>query len=395
MAELDNTDKSIHGYNAKDSLEQILKECECKKYIKEIEKKYRCGYADYDDKQFYCNFLIKFYDDVKWIINITTSLRDRVKEQQWDSFHIKRVDNKIDKSILVYPDAIELEEKEKFLSYKLRILNHLTYSAIDEVLSQRELYEMIQSYATKALSSGQKHDLIGNDFEIVIASILDNRENYEKWITGDRTKIGKNYNYFEKIVSFFNLDKTKVKGIKATADKNEIGKLLSSGSPKTDVIVYVYYHDDEKEPEHYTISCKKTNEKAVSVHQYTADAFADVLDPDNNDLRTILNKFQTVGNLRDFGESNKVHLTNTLKPYMEKLIRWVLGGYGGKIKDELQLANYILVSDANDIYIHSLDEYIKELSKPENIAHFGTPFNWTYASGRQGKDIQLKCKIIK
>ncbi|MCQ2247939.1 MAG: MspI family type II restriction endonuclease [Treponema sp.] len=395
MDELDNTDKSLHGINAKDSLEQVLKECECKKYIKEIEKKYRCGYADYDDRQFYCNFLIRFYDDVKWILNITTSLRDRVKEQQWDSFHIKLVDKRIDKSILVYPDSINLEEKDKFISYKLRIHSHQTYSAIDDVVSQRELYDMIQSYAIRSLSTGKRNDLIGNDFEAMIASILSNRENYEKWVTGDRIKVGISYNYFEKIVSFFKLDKTKVKGINATSDKKEIGNLLSTGLPKTDIIVHVYYHDIDKETEHYTISCKKTNGKAVSVHQYTADAFADVLDSENSELRNILRKFQTIGNMRDFGENNIIALTKMLKPYKEKLIRWVLGGYGGKIQNDLQLANFILISDANDIYIHSLDEYVKELLKPEYVSHFGTPFSWTYASGRQGKDIQLKCKIIK
>ena len=46
-------------------------------------------------------------------------------------------------------------------------------------------------------------------------------------------------------------------------------------------------------------------------------------------------------------------------------------------------------------YIHTLEEYISMLLKKENESHFGTPFQWTFASGRKGKDIQLKCKIIK
>ena len=393
MKELDNADRAQHGYNAKDSLEQIIKDCLSKGYIKNYEKGYRCGYVDYDNTQFFCNFLITFNDDVKWIINITTSLRDRVKMQQWDCYHIKKIDKSINKSILTYPDDIKLEEVEAFQVYKLKILNHVHYSAIDDVVGQRELYEMIQNYGTNNLSNGQKKDLIGNDFEASISSILSNRENFEKWISGDRIKVGVQYNTFEKIVNFFKLDKNTIKGIQATSDKNIIGNLESSGMPKTDVIVYVYHNDGEVE--HFTISCKKTNEKAVSVHQYSADAFADALNPGDTNLRNLLNEFQVVGNLRDFGEINSNLLTQALKPYLNKLVKWVLGGYGGKNRTELQLANYILISDDKDIYLHTLDEYTDELLRPENISHFGTPFSWTYASGRKGKDIQLKCKILK
>ena len=80
---------------------------------------------------------------------------------------------------------------------------------------------------------------------------------------------------------------------------------------------------------------------------------------------------------------------------MERFVRWVIGGYGGKVQNQLQIADYILISDGNNIYIHTLEEYVAMLLKPENESHFGTPFQWTFASGRKGKDIQLKCKILK
>nr|MCR5762671.1 MspI family type II restriction endonuclease [Treponema sp.] len=312
-----------------------------------------------------------------------------------DCYHIKKIDKSIEKSILTYPDDIKVEELMAFHTYKLKIINHIHYSAIDDVVGQRELYELIQAYAIKDLSVGKRKDLIGNDFESSIANILNNRENFEKWTTGDEVKVGVQYHYFEKIVNFFGLKKNEVIGIEATSDKNVIGSLESSGMPKTDVIVYVYYNDSERDVRHFTISCKKTNEKAVSVHQYIAEAFVDVLNSEDRNLKVLLREFQKYGNLRDFGEENKELLTMALKPYMRKLVRWVLGGFGGKNKTELQLANYILISDDKDIFIHTIDEYTEELLKPENIVHFGTPFSWTYASGRKGKDIQLKCKIIK
>ena len=202
-----------------------------------------------------------------------------------------------------------------------------------------------------------------------------------------------NYYFFEKILICFNLDKNSVVKINATSDKTIIGKLQTSGSPKTDVIVSVYL--DNGLEKYFTISCKKTNAKSVSVHQYTAETFADVLDSQKKNLRKLLQQFQENGNLRDFGDENSVAMKNELKPYLEKLIRWVIGGYGGKVQNQLQIADYILISDEKDIYIHTLEEYTSMLLKKENESHFGTPFQWTFASGRKGKDIQLKCKIIK
>ena len=74
MPQFSNSDKQEHGKNAKSALESILLECKNYAYIKEIIKDYRCGYAEYDNAQFYCNFVIVFQDDTKWIVNITTSL---------------------------------------------------------------------------------------------------------------------------------------------------------------------------------------------------------------------------------------------------------------------------------------------------------------------------------
>jgi len=394
MAQFTNADKTIHGKNAKDTLEEILLECKKYSYIKEIVKDYRCGYAEYDDKQFYCNFVIIFQDDTKWIVNITTSFRsDRLKGNQWDSYNIKEIDQSINYSVLVYPDDLSDDDKEDFITYKFRIINHVHFSAIDDIVGQGELFELIENYANKNLSVGQKKDRQGNNFESYISNILSSHTNLKKWKENDPKNVGMNFDIFEKIITRFELDKSKVVGIKATSDKKEIGNLSTSGSPKTDIIVTVFFENEETK--NFTISCKKTNAKSVSVHQYTADAFADVLDSENKELRTLLQKFQEVGNLRDFGEENAFALKSALKPYLEKLVKWVVGGYGGKVQNQLQIADYILINDEKEIFIHTLEEYTKMLLKPENESHFGTPFQWTFASGRKGKDIQLKCKILK
>lgn len=394
MSQFSNSDKQEHGKNAKVALESILHECKNYAYIKEIVKDYRCGYAEYDNTQFYCNFLIIFQDNTKWIVNITTSFRsDRLKGNQWDTYNIKEIDSTISKSVLVYPDDLSEEDKDDFIAYKFKIMNKIHFSAIDDIVGQQELFELIENYANKNLSVGVKKDLQGNNFESYISNVLSNEKNLEKWKTSNPKLVGMNYNFFEKILICFNLDKNSVVKINATSDKTIIGKLQTSGSPKTDVIVSVYL--DNGLEKYFTISCKKTNAKSVSVHQYTAETFADVLDSQNKKLRKLLQQFQENGNLRDFGDENSVAMKNELKPYLEKLIRWVIGGYGGKVQNQLQIADYILISDEKEIYIHTLEEYTSMLLKKENESHFGTPFQWTFASGRKGKDIQLKCKIIK
>ncbi len=396
MAQFSNSDKQEHGQNAKNSLESILLECKKYSYIKEIIKEYRCGFKEYDESQFYCNFLIIFDDDTKWIIKVTTSFRtDRIKGNQWDSFNIKEIDPSISKSVLVYPDELPQNEKDKFIAHKFKIVNHMHFSAIDDIVAQKELFELIEDYATKNLSVGQKKDKAGNNFEAYIANVLCNGSNLSKWKTNDPKLVGMHFNFFEKIVNCFGLDKDEVVSIKATADKKIIGTLATSGNPKTDVLVEVFLENAKTDSKSFTISCKKSNAKSVSVHQYSADAFAEVLDSSNDKLRDLLCKFQKVGNLRDFGNENSDSLKKELKPYLEKLVRWVIGGYGGKVQNTRQQADYIIISDEDDIYIHTLEEYTEILLKPENESHFGTPFQWTFASGRKGKDIQLKCKILK
>lgn len=407
MSQFTNKDKAKRGSNAKKSLDVLLTECKKYSYINEIVTEYHCGYKNFDPKQFYSNFAIIFSDNTKWILYTTTSCRsDRIKGNQWDSYNIKLIDKSVKIAALIYPDSISENELDLFQAYNLKIQNRVPYSeisdantkmyysAIDYVVSQSEFFELVQNYANTNLSIGQKKDKEGNIFESYIAAILNNQDNFYKWKNNNPNLIGTNFMFYEKIVDKLGIDKKSVLSITATSDKKIIGLLESNGNPKTDVLVRSFGPGQDEEVD-YTISCKKTNAKSVSVHQYSAKDFSEVLDINNSNLRKLLYGFQEVGNLRDFGEEKSKALTIELKPYLEKLVRWVIGGYGGKNKKSIQNANYILIYDDSDIYIHTLDEYVKLLLQSNNSKHFGTPFQWTYASGRKGKDIQLKCMIIK
>ena len=143
-------------------------------------------------------------------------------------------------------------------------------------------------------------------------------------------------------------------------------------------------------------SCKDEILCFVQSHQYTADAFADVLDPENESLRKLLKTFQYYANAKSMPEESRVDLAKQLKPYLPKLCKWVLGGYGGVCSSTVQNADYLVVYNPLDRYfgVHSITDYTEILLQAPPKA-FGTPFGWTYASKQRQHSIQLKLPIIR
>lgn len=391
-----NEDKKNHGKNAQNGLKEILQNCQKLNYLKTIEQDYRLGKNGYSNtKQFYAPFVIEFADNKKWALYSTTSMRtDRIKGQQWDAFNLKNLDESIVLAFLVYPDGINEKQTHEFIQQKRKYADCIEYSAIDDIVSQTELFNLIESYFTKYFDQGTVKTIQGNNFENRIASILNCDQNFKKWKFKDATVEGIFYGAFKQIVKCLNINKEQTKRIEATSDKKHIGKLPSKGNPKTDVLVLVTNTDDTQNL--YTISCKRSSNNSVSVHEYSADQFSLVLDPQNHNLRNLLNLFQEAGSLKDFGYDNCNKLTKELEPYLRKLTLWVLGGHGGEGNPDTQYANYILTYDNNDdsIAIHNINDYCTKLLASKS-GHFGTPFSWTYPSKKRGKKIQLKCKLLK
>lgn len=383
-----NREKSLRGNNAHNALESLFENCKKHTYIREFIKDYRVGREDYSKSQFYAPFLLIFENNEKWAIFSTTSMRsDRIKGPQWDSYNLKQIDTSITKCFLVYPDSVK---KDAFIKQGHKYTNKVEFSAIDNILSQNELDSLIEENALKGRTSGQIKALQGVAFENKIANILSNKENLKKWKTDTDLFVGLHYNIFEYIVTFFKLDAKLVEKIQATS---KIEKLPSGGQPKTDILVTVHYNDSSS---NFTISCKRSSSKVVSVHQYSANSFSDVLNPKDKELMTLLKIFQSYGNLTDFGEKNKTDLTTYIKPYRKELAYWVFGGIGGEGNPEKQWANYLLTlnNESNEISLYSIKDYYNKLIDIGITGHFGTVFSWTFASGQKGKSIQLKTKLL-
>lgn len=390
---MSNSDKTKRGNSLKRVLAYMMKLCKELGYITSFEENYKKGRPGFTDKnQFKAPYKITFSDNTEWLVFSTTSLRDRIKEQYWDTFNLMFLNPAISEAYLVYPDGLDPSDKQAFVSKNNKIQNGGEFSPLNALMSQERFFNRIEAYALRSLTPAQQRERKGNNFEKRIASILSNPCNFEKWKTNDPALEGLHYITFEKIVTKLNLVRADIAKIDATSDKSVIGFLPSGGPAKTDVLVTVTYEDGTSK--YFTISCKRTSSSSVSVHQYSADNFANVLDPTDTEFRRVLNSFQTCGNKRDMNSADIQLLENKLQPLILDLCRWALGGIGGEGDSDTQWAYYILAYDNNteSISIHTTDEYCNTLVA-DSTRTFGTPFSWTY-QGTRGTNIQLKCPIF-
>lgn len=411
-----NSSKAQHGAQNQNVLNTMLIECLDKGYISDYQKNFRIGNPDAgNDKQFYAQFMIQFANRTRWVIFSTTSMRtDRIKGQQWDALNLKELDSSITTAILAYPsnEINDLTFKRQDLKYQ----QNQEISAIDRILNFQELYQAIQNefynqikeeidiagdaaaldnpeQLEAFLNAGQIWDKNGKNFEIQIAQILSSDDNLAAW-KNNIAKEDNEYNFFCKMMDAFVADKNKdeVLSISATAKKDEIGYLPSGGAPKTDVIATIKFTDNSDKT--ITISCKRSKSNTVTVHQYTADVFADVLDKDNDVLRKLLNMFQVCGNIRDLPVGVAAALEAELQKYTSRLSLWAIGGIGGAGDPTRHWAQYIvsLQTAKNEFYVHTTAQYCDIICQKSVM--FGTPFHWTYASKSKGKNIQLKAPVV-
>ncbi len=386
----ENANKNEHGAKGIDSLDQMIETLKEKEYIVSSQKKYRIGDPDYEEEQFYFQFLIEFNDHEQWILHHTTSIRDRITEQQWNSEHIKRLNAYVKKAYVVVPDGLDTKEKSNAQNYNDKIKDHRIYSALDGVVPFETMYRMIEHKGASLLGGGQARAKLGLHFEEKLVDALNNRQNLDKWKGRSTTSVGYLYSLFVDVMNSLKAESDYVDYIYATSD---IPKLPSGGSPKTDVLVEMNMSDGTKLE--YTFSCKRSSANRVSVHEYTADAFSKVLNPEDQELNILLHEFQSVGGVRAMDSARADALKNRLTVYKDKLSRWVLAGIGGEGDPKIQWATHIITvnENTNNYKIRSIDEYIYECNNHGINGQLGTPFQWTYPSGGHGKRIQLKMQV--
>lgn len=388
-ASKDNIRKFKHGANAKKSLQNAIESLKDYGAIIANVSNPRYGYEGFDGDQFEAHEEITYANGSKAVLFATSSLRsDRVQISQWRAHNIKKIDPNVTHAFVVLPDESGFDQGTSVRD-KIRVGS--VVSAIDDVLTVQELQDRIRDAYNASLGRGFANDLQGRKFETLFAEVLGNSENLKRY-NGSEISTGYLYTLFAKVLIKLQISSGAVKEIKVT---DNIPRLSNGGSPKTDVAAKLHFANGaEKE---VTFSLKNTSNRSVSVHEYSADAFAQVLDPSNQELRRLLNAFQSVGNKRDMNPSDIRALTNELVPYRKKLNRWVFSGEGAPGALPIQIAQYIVVRDKNtgNVNIHSVDEYCaKQEAEIDGSNWFGTVFSWTYPSKKRGQKIQLKASIL-
>lgn len=385
----ENKDKNVHGQNARKALKNMLHTMRAHNFISNIEENYAIYDKEFPKKdQFKAPYRIEFEDEEQWILFSTTSIRDRMKQQEWDTLNIKRLNDKVKKAYVVVPDGIHEDELKSAEKYNQEIKEGKRYSVLDGVETLEITEELIQYKGAPLLAYGSGLAKMGNGFEEKVAAVLNNSQNFIKWKEDSKITDGYFYPLFLQIVNKFALDKNRVTKISATT---KVPPLATRGKPKTDVIVEVEI--DYLDEYIFTISCKRSEKSVVSVHEYPAERYVTVLNSVDKELEQLLMEFKDAGGVNAYTKTDE--LTEKMKVYGDALARWGVGGYGDPkvTQPEFQCADYIITFDAreNKYSIHELDEYISLCKQDgKNGGHFGTIFRWT----KKKNNIQLKMKLL-
>ena len=396
-----NTAKNLTGLNAQDALEGLLQ------YLQEqgiilgysTELGSRNDIAQPHHYGLYAPFLITLNNGNVWALYSTTSIRDRIKQQHWDSLLVKRYYYiEISKCYLIYPDSVSAKEKRNFINANEKIqdiINHQNnLDELDGIISQTELVKLLMLAAYENMQYGTMQDSRGRIFEKTVASILKDEHNIARW-NGDRLESGNQYPLFVKFYEKFGCTGKSIKKV-ITKTGNELGKLPTGGAPKTDVLVSVEFEDCSSSI--FTISCKLSSKEWVSAHEYSAKSFVDALSINEEQLVYELDLFQNLGGETLMPLEDREVLKEKLKPYVKGLTEWVITGKHGSGDPITQVAKYVAIGidhggTTDTIHIYTAEEYI-DLVLETTTGQFGTPFKWTYPSKKKGEKIQLKMKTI-
>lgn len=393
---MSNRNKAVKGNNVKTSIQKILEELEDKSCISELEKKFTRQIPD--SYSIYANYRFKVANGEIWAIYASSSCRsDRVKENHWDSFLIKKF-NFADKCFLIFLSEVSDIDK-KYIDNEAKKIASIQSSQyaeneLDGVMYDIDMYNKISHIAINNLPHGHKGDKQGVNFEERLVSILNYEDNLKVWTNSDPLATGNQYIIFTQILFKLNVG-TDIKNICAT---NKIPKLPSGGNPKTDIAITVTYNDNTQEI--FTISCKSSNENQVSGHEYSADKFIEVLNITDQRTQELLKVFQQAGAVKYMNPNEADELKQKIQPYVDALTKWVLSGNASDCNiPEIQCAQYIYSYDSERCIgsIYSIEQYSNMLktSVTDAASHFGTPFSWTYPSKKRGKKIQLKMPTFK
>lgn len=408
LTSTDNAKKAKSGYKVKEGLKKLLRYLKEENKIKGFQERYTVDDPELSGKNHYrIDYKVSFHDDSYWILHATNSVRsDRVNGIFYHVSNIRRLDKKIEKAYLVYPGNVnDIQSKAEASSLSRKIHNNEVHRMLDDVLTFARLEILIKSKQERiqsieyeelqdpmsmlAAERGAYYAHRGNSFEEEVVTVLESKELLEFWNKKEGKNVPPLYDWYLSMLTQFGYQEDDtLEYVKATRD---IPNLPSGGKPKTDIIAIVKIKNENEKA--HTISCKKSTADNVSVHEYSAEAFINVLNIKEEILKDALLKFQEYGGIRTLYKNSpeSVQVMNSLlKTYNKRLIEWAYFGLHGSDQWE-HLVEYLVLLNKRGIFtILSREQVVREKMSEENQKQFGTPFSWTYPSKSKGKRIQLK-----
>ena len=307
----DNSEKFKSGIASNlelDNLLNLVKE-EIPQLHISIDKNYSIGYPGYEN-QFKMDYQIVFHDfeDEIWLIKSTNSIRsDRLYGNEFFAQNIKKINKKVSKIFVVVPDSSITKEKElkQKINYSSKISSGTYKSFLDNILTFSELRNLLLEYAASKINQGIRSNILGNNAEVNIVNLLNNKDNLSLWNNYEkyykRIK-SSTYNMFAtilKAVGFFP-NQDNIVNIEATRN---IPKLSNGGNPKTDVKFEV---KTVIETSVHTISIKNTSKKEVTIHEGSVEDVIYCLGvAEESDMAKALREFQKYGGFKTLKENNE------------------------------------------------------------------------------------------
>lgn len=307
---IDNKLKNKSGKQAKILITEMLDNIKDELNINiKIKNGFSIGYPN-QEKQFKMDFLIEFldFDNEQWLLKSTNSIRDRIYGTEFFAQNIRLINKKITKIYVVVPDSISEREMKNKANYSAKINSQTYTSFLTDVLTVNELRQKIIEKATQNIEQGLRSNILGNDAETSIVSLLMDEKNKDLWNDYDglkQTVKSSTYHIYKMILEKLGLSEGCNKIVKIVAT-DKIPLLTNRGKPKTDVNVKIKTDTGEI---FSNISVKNSSKKTVTIHEGSVSDIIEALKlPATDPLAQALKDFEEVGSKKIYHLSTPIQI---------------------------------------------------------------------------------------
>ena len=422
--EANNTDKVMSGRQTKNTLTKLIQQTISSFPDIHFKENVKYGEKGKDPKQFNITHQIEFTDqNLYWLIDTTSSYKlDRVKGKQFLMEHTKKIllDRGIDSlAYFVVPDNCTSETLKMIEKFNQHIDAKDKVNFFDGAITMSQFSNLLEQKVTNSIEQGKRSNILGEYSEKKLMDAFNNPNNIKLWNNPhDYLTKSPDYSLFEAVLNKLCLNVSQITECKAYTGNtrgskdDSISKELTTvrdadnkacGKPKTDVLIII--KDDTNQLFQLAISVKlPSNIKGkVTIHQGHMEQLMNDLHsslPKNSifqdknmfsQLKKALLNFQAEGSLKNMDTDSKEFLNTYLSNLNQWLIDYFVFGINNSLLNDHQIANALLIfnPETGTYQVETVSE-VERYMLHTKMATFGTPFSWTYPSGKRGREFQVK-----